>query len=367
MRPRSRSTNSSTQAGLAAVLLRQEKFRQLQIDRRGDLHVARRTHHHMDRPSTALDQRGFIRAHEPVRSRFIERLLEQAKAKPLRRLRQHHALTRDRRNHDGAIGRPVHLLHGVDRGHAGNRSLILLHRLDYTQDRVLVNEGPHRIVHQNDVVVGRVDGRQRIGHGILPVLSALHHTNWFLQFLFFDLLLKARGFVLAQCHHDLADRRALRELAQRMEENWSSVQLKKLLALALWTSGSAGHARTQSGCGNDDDDLHVGERSINAGPKLIQIGSSAPLAKRQAETRLQDYSGLCVSGTTTAAAGGDATFRKSGRGSMGRGATLMLRSSNLPKIIFPAVVWSTDVTEISMFLPIILRALSTTTMVPSSR
>src|SRR5664279_1895257 len=270
-----RPYDAPAQAGLAAVLLRQKKFRQLQIGRRGDLHVARRTHHHMDRPSTALDQRGFIRAHEPVRSRFIERLLEQAKAKPLRRLRQHHALTRDRRNHDGAIGRPVYLLHGVDRGHAGNRSLILLHRLDYTQDRVLVNEGPHRIVHQNDVVVGRVDGRQRIGHGILPVLSALHHTNWFLQFLFFDLLLKARGFVLAQCHHDLADRRALRELAQRMEENWSSVQLKKLLTLALWTSGSAGHARTQSGCGNDDDDLHVGERSINAGPSQIQIGNRA--------------------------------------------------------------------------------------------
>src|ERR1039458_6712139 len=81
----------------------------------------------------------------------------------------------------------------------------------------------------------------------------------------------------------------------------------------------------------------------------------------------QHYSGLCVSGTTTAGTGGHATFLKSGRGSMGRAGALMLRSSNLPKIIFPAVVCSTDVTEISMFLPIILRALSTTTMVPSSR
>src|ERR1700683_1303536 len=43
------------------------------------------------------------------------------------------------------------------------------------------------------------------------------------------------------------------------------------------------------------------------------------------------------------------------------------RSSHLPKIIFPAVVCSTDVTETSMVLPIIFRALSTTTMVPSSR
>src|ERR1700743_2023213 len=44
-----------------------------------------------------------------------------------------------------------------------------------------------------------------------------------------------------------------------------------------------------------------------------------------------------------------------------------VRSSNLPKIILPAVVCSTEVTAISTFLPISLRALSTTTMVPSSR
>src|ERR1035437_602621 len=239
-----RTYASPAQAGLAAVLLREKEFRHLQIGGRGDLHVSRRTHHDMDSPSAALNQRSFIGAHESVGGGFGERLLEQAKAKPLRRLRQHHALARDGRNHDGAIGRPLHLLHGVNRGHSSDRSLVLLHRFNHANDGVLVNEWPHRIMHQDDVIIGRVDGRQRIGHRVLPVLSALNYANWFLQFLFFDLLLKAGGFVFAQCHHDLADRRALRELAQRMEENWSSVQLKKLLALALWTSGSAGHART---------------------------------------------------------------------------------------------------------------------------
>ena len=43
------------------------------------------------------------------------------------------------------------------------------------------------------------------------------------------------------------------------------------------------------------------------------------------------------------------------------------RSSHFPKIIFPAVVCSTDVTDTSMVFPIIFRALSTTTIVPSSR
>ena len=87
------------------------------------------------------------------------------------------------------------------------------------------------------------NGCQRIGHGILPVLSALNYANRFLQLLFFDLLLKTCDFIFAQCHHDLAYRRALRKLAQRMEENRSSVQLKKLLAFALGSSRSARHAR----------------------------------------------------------------------------------------------------------------------------
>jgi len=65
-----------------------------------------------------------------------------------------------------------------------------------------------------------------------------------------------------------------------------------------------------------------------------------------------------------ASAGGIATGVRT-RGS--ERCTLPLRSSHLPKIIFPAVVYNTDVTETSMVFPIILRALSTTTMVPSSR
>ena len=48
-------------------------------------------------------------------------------------------------------------------------------------------------------------------------------------------------------------------------------------------------------------------------------------------------------------------------------STKARRSSYLPKIIFPAVVCKTLVTEMSMVLEIIFLALSTTTMVPSSK
>src|SRR5256885_4827143 len=58
-----------------------------------------------------------------------------------------------------------------------------------------------------------------------------------------------------------------------------------------------------------------------------------------------------------------ATVETEGRDSL----RMPARSSHLPKIIFPPVVCSTDITEMSTVLPIILRALSTTTMVPSSR
>ena len=63
----------------------------------------------------------------------------------------------------------------------------------------------------------------------------------------------------------------------------------------------------------------------------------------------------------------DMRFERSPTGRLFGFGTFIARSSNLPNIILPAVVWRTEVTEISTVLPIILRALSTTTMVPSSR
>src|SRR6188508_593815 len=56
-----------------------------------------------------------------------------------------------------------------------------------------------------------------------------------------------------------------------------------------------------------------------------------------------------------------------GAGADAIGAGAPGASMKRPKIIFPAVVCSTLVTTMSMFLLIIRRALSTTTIVPSSR
>src|ERR1019366_10762226 len=64
---------------------------------------------------------------------------------------------------------------------------------------------------------------------------------------------------------------------------------------------------------------------------------------------------------------GCGSLLRTGRSCFSIGSAVCVRSSNLPKIIFPAVVCSTLVTEISMVLEIIFLALSTTTIVPSSR
>ena len=76
----------------------------------------------------------------------------------------------------------------------------------------------------------------------------------------------------------------------------------------------------------------------------------------------------CVCGVVSTMIGCD--FRVSGLPLSALGSIrspTRARSSNLPKIIYPQVVCNTEVTAMSTFLPISLRALSTTTMVPSSR
>src|SRR5580704_14736297 len=121
-----------------------------------------------------------------------------------------------------------------------------------------------------------------------------------------------------------------------MYQNGRALQFEKLLSLGLGAARSRRHSRTQSGGGNDDNNFHGGERSINAKAAATQIE-----AQNQAKRAVvYTCSGLMASGTTAAGVGPD--LRTSGRDSTGRGAKLP-RSSNLPKIIFPAVVCNTEV------------------------
>src|ERR1017187_1008412 len=350
-------------AGVAAIFLRQEELSQFQVARGRDFQIARRSHDDVHRAAAALNQRSFVGPEKSIRLDFVERLLRQPKAKALRRLCHHHALARDRGQYHRAIGCAVHLLHRIHCRDSRNRRAVLFHRFDHARDGFVIHERTHRIVYQDDVVRRCVECGQRAGHGILPVFSTFHHPHWLLEALLFNLLEKTGGLVLAQCDHDLVHLVVFGKLAQGVNKNGGSLQFEELLGLALVSGG--GHARAQTGCGDDDDYFHKGKCSLNAGRDFIQIArrkTGSPAHKQ--DSRMEFYSDLGMSGTT---AGPGAGFRTSFRGSTGRGGRMAARSSNFPKIILPAVVCNPDVTEMSMFLPIILRALSTTTMVPSSR
>src|ERR1019366_9051802 len=350
-------------AGVAAVFLRQEELSQFQVAWSRDFQVARRSHDHVYRAATALNQRSFVGPEKSIRLDFVERLLQQPKAKSLRRLCHHHALARDRGQYPRAVRGAVHLLHRIHCRDSSNRRAILFHRLDHASDGFAVYERTHRIVYQDDVVRRCVECGQRICHRILPVFSTFHHPHWLLELLLFNLLEKAGGLVLAQCHNYLVHLVVVGKLTQGVNKNGDSLQFEELLGLALVSGG--GHARAQAGCGNDDDYFHKGRCTLRSRRDSIQRArrkTGSPAHKH--DSRVEFYSVLGMSGTT---AGPGAGFRTSFRGSTGRGGRMAARSSNFPKIILPAVVCNTDVTEMSMFLPIILRALSTTTMVPSSR
>src|SRR3974377_538065 len=88
----------------------------------------------------ALNERSFVGAEESVGGGFIEGLLQQAEAKALRRLRQYHTLAGNGGQHDCAVSGAVNLLHGVDRGNAGNRGAIPLDRLAYAVDGFVVDD-----------------------------------------------------------------------------------------------------------------------------------------------------------------------------------------------------------------------------------
>src|SRR5271167_5111281 len=117
-----------------------------------------------------------------------------------------------------------------------------------------------------------------------------------------------------------------------MHENRCSLQLKELFALALGSPARGRHARTQSGGGNDDNNLHRGERSLNAGSAPIKIEEPTNGGQNSSP---DNYSGFGTSGIAVAGAGADTGagaitgLRKSVRESMGRGVRSEEHTSEL--------------------------------------
>src|SRR5258706_8205110 len=144
--------------------------------------------------------------------------------------------------------------------------------------------------------------------------------------------------LVPQRDHDFGHRRAVQELTNSVEQDGRAVQQHELLAAGAGFLPA--HARPQARGREYDGDFHDRSTIVN-------------------RKRGQEPAGAC------------SRKGRSGRSLSGSAPSLLCtectRSSKRPKIIFPAVVCRTLVTAMSMVFEIIFRALSTTTMVPSSR
>jgi len=229
-------------------------------------------------------------------------------------------------------------------------------------------------VDEHDVIRICGETAQRAGDGVLPMLSAFDQLQALLEdfgILLFDLRPKAGDLILAQGDDKFVDSGHSGKPAQRAHKNRHTAKILELLAgrFFLVLAGERGAMRvpnpaagtmTNTFIGDDPYSTALAERCGAPQASFVWFRVLVRGAVNGKRRDLFSGSGAGLLGlddcTTTGA--GVGTFES---------CRFTARSSHLPKIILPAVVCSTEVTEMSMVLPIILRALSTTTMVPSSR
>src|ERR1035437_9964347 len=314
-----------------------EEARQVHIAGLGDLDVAIAAQHHAHFHVQALDHAGLVGAEEAVLTRQFESARQQIVVEDLWRLRHHQFLPRQRRPDAHAAGGAAHLLHRVHHRHAHDGGAGLGRFVEHLANGFRIDERPHGVVdrHQGSF---RTQGRERVLDRLLPAVAAFDGAHAPAGKLPRQHPADPLQILRAHRHYDLSHAVRSRKLAHRMNQDGRAFQQHELLAAGTGLLGGAlSHTGAQARRGEYHRTFHVHYDSIvvPSGPALV-MGCGSLLRTGRS----------CLSGPAAAAC---------------------TRSSNLPKIIFPAVVWSTLVTAISMVLEIIFLALSTTTMVPSSR
>ena len=142
----------------------------------GDFHVSRISVDDMHLVSRVFGEGGLVGAFGAGPPRG-DRGGEHGPAKPLRRLREVHALARDRFR-DHASG---HTLHGIARLHGRDRRAVRAGRLDRSGNQIGAHERASRVMDEHHL--GRcVDRVESIGHGVLPPGAPRHqaYIGWLL-------------------------------------------------------------------------------------------------------------------------------------------------------------------------------------------
>jgi hypothetical protein len=118
--------------------------------------------------------------------------------------------------------------------------------MNHIGDNFVIDERPHGVMHQDNVVGLGFEAGNRIRHRLLPVLAALHHLHPGAELFFFQLRAEAGHLIFAQRHNNLADLPVAREDPQGMNQNRRAVDLKKLLGWSAFFPGRR-HAGAKSG------------------------------------------------------------------------------------------------------------------------
>src|SRR5712692_7761264 len=253
-----------------------------------------------------LNKLRFVIAHETIRIRALKRFANQRELKCLGSLRVVDSPAVERALN--AAGFDLFDRIGCGKRHqsrSGTRRTF-----NNGADFVRFDEGTHGIVNHYDARGFLLDDLEPAIYGVLPLGSAADHARYLGNVVSGYQPEHIGSQVRLRGQDDLIDRVALLEASKRVHQHRHAAQLEHLLGAVRV------HARADAGSGDD---------------RCIELSFGHCAAE------------LC-------------------RGALGRPSSL-----KRPKIILPAVVCKTLVTDTSTFLPIIRRALSTTTIVPSSR
>ena len=109
---------------------------------------------------------------------------------------------------------------------------VLLRSLDHVSDYLGVDEWPHRVMHQDDVLFRSLHCGERTTDGLLAVFAAFHNVYGFGEMFLLQPTLERFRLRLAHSDVNLVHFRNIGEFAKRVDDDRNAIQFRKLLGLA---------------------------------------------------------------------------------------------------------------------------------------
>ena len=240
-------------------LSRQVELGDFEVAGLGDLEVAGVALDDEDGDAGAFEERGFVGADELVGFGFGEGAAEERDLGTLRGLGVDDEFAGDGGGDEGAVGGALDLLDGVHRRSSYNRRPVFFDGVDGLVDGGGVDEGADGVMDQDDVVGrGGGQGGEGVGDGVLAGVAADDDVDLVLHAVLGDQGEDAGFFGGADGDVDRRDAREAEKRLERVLQDGQAAEGEELLGSG---PGSGGHACTDTGGGENDEDGH-GKLSI---------------------------------------------------------------------------------------------------------